>query len=53
MVQDGRAWVLEIPLQAGTYHFGFLADGEWFVPEDAPGQVNDDWGQMNATIVVP
>ncbi len=53
MVQDGRAWVLEIPLTSGTYHFGFLLDGEWFVPEDAPGQVSDDWGQMNATIVVP
>ena len=53
MVQDGRDWVLEIPLASGTYHFGFLVDGEWFVPEGAPGQVSDDWGQMNATIVVP
>ena len=32
-VQDGRDWVLEIELAAGTYHFGFLFDGEWFVPE--------------------
>ena len=53
MVRDGRVWVLEIPLATGTYHFGFLVDGEWFVPEGAPGQVSDDWGQMNATIVVP
>ena len=53
MSEDGRAWVLEIPLASGTYHFGFLVDGEWFVPERAPGQVSDDWGQMNATIVVP
>ena len=53
MVRDGRAWVLEIPLATGTYHFGFLVDGEWFVPERAPGQVSDDWGQVNATIVVP
>ena len=53
MVQDGRDWVLEIPLAAGTYHFGFLVDGEWFVPEEAPGRVSDDWGQMNATVVVP
>ena len=53
MLQDGQAWVLEIPLAAGTYHFGFLVDGEWFVPEGAPGQVSDDWGQVNATIVVP
>jgi hypothetical protein len=53
MVQEDRAWVLEIPLEAGTYHFGFLVDGEWFVPQEAPGQVSDDWGQVNATIVVP
>ncbi len=53
MVRDGRVWVLEIPLATGTYHFGFLVDGDWFVPEGAPGQVSDDWGQMNATIVVP
>ena len=53
MVRDRRAWILEIPLTTGTYHFGFLVDGEWFVPEAAPGQVSDDWGQMNATIVVP
>ncbi len=45
--------VLEIELAAGTYHFGFLVDGEWFVPEATRGQVSDDWGQMNATIVVP
>ena len=32
MVQDGRDWVLEIPLAPGTYHFGFLVEGEWFVP---------------------
>jgi hypothetical protein len=53
MAQDGRAWMLEMPLTMGTYHFGFLVDGEWFVPADAPGQVSDDWGQTNATIVVP
>ncbi len=53
MVQGGRDWVLEIPLTSGTYHFGFRVDGEWFVPEGAPGRVSDDWGQMNATIVVP
>ena len=53
MARDGRAWLLEIPLTTGTYHFGFLVDGEWFVPEGAPGRVSDDWGQMNATLVVP
>jgi len=49
--EDGR-WILELELPAGTHHFGFLVDGEWYVPEDAPGRVSDEWGQMNATVVV-
>ena len=36
MARSGRAWILEIPLTTGTYHFGFLVDGEWFVPERPP-----------------
>ena len=53
MIRDGKVWTLEMVLPSGTHHFGFLVDGEWFVPERAPGRVSDDWGQMNATIVVP
>ncbi len=53
MSLEGDRWVLELHVAPGTYHFGFLVDGEWYLPEDAPGRVADDWGQENGTLVVP
>lgn len=52
MERDGKAWVLELPMAPGIYHFGFMKDGEWFMPVGAPGIVSDEWGQTNATIVI-
>jgi hypothetical protein len=52
MDRDGREWVVELEIPEGTHHFGFLADGEWFVPEDAPDAVPDEWGRRNATLVI-
>lgn len=50
---DG-AWVVTVPVQPGIYHFGFLVDGEWFLPEQGvEGRVSDDWGRDNGTLVVP
>lgn len=49
--RDG-VWVTELEVEPGVHHFGFRVDGEWFVPEDAPGRVPDDWGRTNATLVV-
>jgi hypothetical protein len=46
-------WTVELVLEPGTYHFGFLVDGEWWVPEGLQGTVPDEWGRMNATMVVP
>ena len=40
-------------MESGAHHFGFLVDGEWFVPETATGRVSDEWGRVNATLVVP
>lgn len=54
MTRAGNAWTLTLRLEPGTYTFAFrLADGTWFVPDDAPGIVDDGFGQRNATIVVP
>ncbi len=50
--QRGSAWVGELPVAPGIHHFGFLVDGEWFVPADRSGNVPDEWGRMNATLVV-
>jgi len=53
MQRAGNAWILEIVLQPGLHHFGFVLDGErWFVPDDAPGVVDDGWGRRNASLVV-
>ncbi len=53
MRNEGRHWIVEIPVESGTHHFGFLVDGEWFVPETANGRVSDEWGRINATLLVP
>jgi len=53
MHRSGDRWVLERRVAPGTYHFGFLVDGRWYVPGDAPGRVSDAWGRANATLVVP
>lgn len=53
MTKRGGQWVAEIELPPGLYHFGFLIDGEWFVPDHAPGKVDDEFGRTNATLIVP
>lgn len=52
MRSEGELWTVEVPVEPGIYHFGFLVDGDWFVPVTAPGRVSDEWGRMNATLVV-
>ena len=52
MDADGTLWSVRIEISNGIHHFGFLADGDWFVPEDAPDSVPDEWGRKNATIVI-
>lgn len=50
--RDG-VWRVQVEVEPGVHHFGFRVDGEWFVPEEAPGRTPDDWGRINATLVVP
>ena len=52
MDKDGGGWSVRIAVPTGVHHFGFLADGEWYLPEDAPDSVPDEWGRRNATIVI-
>ncbi len=53
LVRDGSSWSVELPVEPGLHHFGFLVDGEWWIPEGLQGTVPDEWGRMNATMVVP
>ncbi len=52
MRRDGGAWTADLPVAPGVYHYGFRVDGEWYVPEGLSGNVPDEWGRMNATLVV-
>ncbi len=52
MVPDGGWWVVVVKVPPGTHHFGFLVDGQWYVPDDAPDLVPDEWGRSNATMVI-
>lgn len=52
MTQDGDRWTLVIPIPAGTHHFGFLVDDEWYVPADIPDVAPDEWGRLTATLVI-
>lgn len=52
MERTGSGWRLELVLMPGLHHFGFLVDGAWSLPPNAPGLVDDGWGQRNASVVV-
>jgi hypothetical protein len=52
MEQEGEEWVAVLEVPEGVHHFGFLVDGEWFVPDNAPDAVADEWGRVNATLVI-
>jgi hypothetical protein len=54
MQRDAKGvWILETVLPPGVYHYSFVVNGEtWTVPANAPGLVDDGFGQKNATLVV-
>lgn len=51
-LEDGGSWTLEVIVPEGVHHFGFLVDDEWYVPDDAPDVVADEWGRQSATLVI-
>jgi hypothetical protein len=52
MTSRGGSWTAEVDVPAGTYHFGFLVDGAWYLPADAADAVPDEWGRKSATVVI-
>jgi hypothetical protein len=52
MEAAGGRWTVEMDVPAGTHHFGFLVDGGWYLPDDAPDAVPDEWGRRSATLVI-
>jgi hypothetical protein len=52
MQRDGERWTLDLDVGVGTHHFGYLVDGEWYVPEGQESVVPDEWGRMTAILVI-
>jgi hypothetical protein len=52
MLQESGRWTVVLEIASGIHHFGFLVDDEWFVPDDAPDVVPDEWGRRSATLVI-
>ena len=53
MQRSGDGWELRLAVEPGLYRFGFLVDGEWYLPEDADRRTTDEWGNEQATLLVP
>lgn len=54
MIRSGEFWTVSLPVEPGTYYYGFKhADGTWFVPSSLPNQVDDGMGGTSAVLVVP
>jgi hypothetical protein len=49
--RSGR-WEVELEVQAGTHHYGFMVDDEWYVPDDTREVVPDEWGRLSAILVI-
>ena len=52
MTRRGQRWEVEMEVEAGAHHYGYLVDGEWYVPEDDRSLVPDEWGRMTALLVI-
>jgi 1,4-alpha-glucan branching enzyme len=52
MRREGTRWIADVEVARGTHHFGFLVDGRWYLPDDAPDRVPDEWGRASATLVI-
>lgn len=52
MQRQGSEWSVDIDVDAGTHHYGYLVDGEWYVPEDETSRVPDEWGRMSAILMI-
>ena len=54
MLRTGDHWAFTASVAPGVYNYAFVnEEGEWFVPESAPGRRADGMGGYVAVLVVP
>jgi hypothetical protein len=53
MIASPAGWTVELQAVPGAHHYGFIVDGDWYVPADAPGRSEDEWGGVHATLIIP
>lgn len=49
---DGRTWVVEVPLAPGRYAYSFVVDGKLAPDPAAPKARDDDFGTTNSVVMV-
>ncbi len=53
MTRTAAGWTISMLVPTGSHQFSFLLDGtRWYLPEGAPGIVDDGFGRKNATLVI-
>ncbi|MGH7461205.1 MAG: hypothetical protein ACREMA_09280 [Longimicrobiales bacterium] len=46
-------WTISMVLPEGSHQFAFLLDGQrWYLPDGAPGVIDDGYGRRNASVVI-
>lgn len=53
MELSGGEWSVRVRLEPGIYRYAFRhSDGSWFVPESAPGRIDDGFGGESILLIV-
>lgn len=52
-VDGSGLWTVTLPLPPGTAQYGFMVDGQRWVPDPAAPSVDDGFGRRNSVVAVP
>lgn len=52
-VDGSGLWTVTVPLPPGTAQYGFMVDGQRWVPDPAAPSVDDGFGRRNSVVAVP
>ena len=52
-VNGSGLWTVTVPLPPGTAQYGFMVDGQRWVPDPAAPSIDDGFGRRNSVVAVP